>query len=38
MNNTTIEVERKLVRRMVGKDSMTLSASGFSPNGERLVG
>ena len=37
MDDTTIEVERKLVRSMVGKGTKILSANGLVPKGDRLV-
>ena len=37
MDDSTINVERKLVRSMIGKGSRILSASGMLPKGERLV-
>ena len=37
MDDTTIEVERKLVRSMIGKGSKILSANGLLPKGDRLV-
>jgi NDP-sugar pyrophosphorylase family protein len=37
MDGTTIEVERKLVRSMIGKGSKILSANGLLPKGDRLV-
>jgi len=37
MDDTVINVERKIVRSMVGKGSKILSANGLLPKGERLV-
>jgi len=37
MEDTTIDVERKLVRSMIGKGSHILSSNGLLPKGERLV-
>jgi hypothetical protein len=37
MDDTVVNVERKLVRCMIGKGSKILSASGMLPKGERLV-
>ena len=37
MDDTAIEVERKLVRSMVGKGTKILSANGLVPKGDRLV-
>jgi hypothetical protein len=37
MDDSTINVERKLVRCMIGKGSRILSANGMLPKGERLV-
>jgi glucose-1-phosphate thymidylyltransferase len=37
MDDSVINVERKLVRSMVGKGSSILSANGLLPKGERLV-
>jgi len=37
MEDTIIDVEKKLVRSMVGKSSKILSAKGLLPKGERLV-
>jgi glucose-1-phosphate thymidylyltransferase len=37
MDDTVIDVERKLVRSMIGKGSRILSSSGMLPKGERLV-
>ena len=37
MEDTTINVERKLVRSMIGKGSKILSSNGQIPKGERLV-
>jgi glucose-1-phosphate thymidylyltransferase len=37
MEDTIIDVERKIVRSMIGKGSRVLSASGLIPKGERLV-
>jgi glucose-1-phosphate thymidylyltransferase len=37
MDDTIINVERKLVRSMVGKGSKILSSNGLIPKGERLV-
>jgi hypothetical protein len=37
MDDTMIEVERKIVRSMMGKGSKILSASGLLPKGERRV-
>ncbi len=36
-DGSTINVERKFVRSMIGKESQILSANGFLPKGERLV-
>jgi glucose-1-phosphate thymidylyltransferase len=37
MDDTIIDVEKKIVRSMVGKGTKILSASGLIPKGERLV-
>jgi len=37
MDDTVIDVERKLVRSMIGRGSRILSANGLLPKGERLV-
>ena len=37
MDDTVINVERKIVRSMIGKGSKILSANGLLPKGERLV-
>jgi glucose-1-phosphate thymidylyltransferase len=37
MDDTVIDVERKLVRSMIGKGSKILNANGLLPKGERLV-
>ena len=37
MDDTTIDVERKIVRSMIGKGSKIMSANGLLPKGERLV-
>jgi len=37
MDDTVIDVERKLVRSMVGKGSKILNANGLLPKGQRLV-
>jgi glucose-1-phosphate thymidylyltransferase len=37
MDDTTINVERKIVRSMIGKGSKILSTNGLIPKGERLV-
>ena len=37
MEDTVVDVERKLVRSMVGKGSKILNANGLSPKGQRLV-
>jgi len=37
MDDTVIDVERKLVRSMIGKGSKILSANGLLPKGERLI-
>jgi glucose-1-phosphate thymidylyltransferase len=37
MDDSTINVERKLVRCMIGKGSRILSSNGMLPKGERLV-
>ena len=37
MDGSTINVERKFVRSMIGKESKILSSSGLLPKGERLV-
>lgn len=37
MEESVIDVERKLVRSMVGKGSRILSSNGLIPKGERLV-
>ena len=37
MDDTTVDVERKIVRSMIGKGSKILSANGLLPKGERLV-
>jgi glucose-1-phosphate thymidylyltransferase len=37
VDNTVINVERKIVRNMIGKGSKILSAKGLLPKGERLV-
>jgi hypothetical protein len=35
--STIVDVEKKLVRSMIGKSSKILSANGLLPKGERLV-
>ena len=37
MDDTVIDVERKLVRSMVGKGTKILNANGLLPKGQRLV-
>ena len=37
MDDTTVNVERKIVRSMIGKGSKILSTNGLIPKGERLV-
>ena len=37
MDDTTIDVERKIVRSMIGKGLKILSGNGLLPKGERLV-
>ena len=37
MDDTTVRVERKIVRNMVGKGSKILSTNGLIPKGERLM-
>jgi glucose-1-phosphate thymidylyltransferase len=37
MDDTTVNVERKIVRSMIGKGSKILSTDGLIPKGERLV-
>lgn len=37
MEDSTVSVERKFVRSMIGKESKILSANGLLPKGERLV-
>jgi len=37
MEDTVVDVERKLVRSMVGKGSKILNANGLLPKGQRLV-
>jgi len=37
MEGSTVSVERKFVRSMIGKESKKLSANGLLPKGERLV-
>ena len=37
MGDTVTDVERKLVRSMIGKGSKILSANGLLPKGERLI-
>ena len=37
MDDTTIDVERKIVRSMIDKGSNIMSANGLLPKGERLV-
>ena len=37
MNDAVIDVERKLVRSMVGKGTKILNANGLLPKGQRLV-
>ena len=37
MEGSTVSVERKFVRSMIGKGSKILSANGLLPTGERLV-
>ena len=37
MDGSTINVERKIVRSMIGKESKILSSVGLLPKGERLV-
>jgi len=37
MDDSVIEVEKKLVRSMIGKGSRILSANGLLPKGERLI-
>jgi len=37
MDDATIDVERERVRRMIGKGSKILAASGLLPKGERLL-
>lgn len=37
MEGSTVNVERKFVRSMVGKESKILSSNGLLPKGERLV-
>jgi glucose-1-phosphate thymidylyltransferase len=37
MDGSTINVERKFVRSMIGKESKILSSNGLLPKGERLV-
>ena len=37
MDDTTIDVEKKIVKSMIGKGSKIMSANGLLPKGERLV-
>jgi len=37
MEDTVINVERKLVRSMIGKGSKIMSSNGLLPKGERLI-
>jgi glucose-1-phosphate thymidylyltransferase len=37
MDDTVIDVERKIIRSMIGKGSKILNANGLLPKGERLV-
>jgi len=37
MDDTVVEVERKIVRSMIGKGSRILSSNGLIPRGERLI-
>ena len=37
MDDTVVDVERKLVRSTIGKGSKILNANGLLPKGERLV-
>jgi len=37
MDDAVIDVERKLVRSMVGKGTKILNANGLLPEGQRLV-
>jgi hypothetical protein len=37
MDDTVVDVERKLVRSKVGKGSKILNANGLLPKGQRLV-
>ena len=37
MDDTVVDVERKIVRSMIGKGSRILSSNGMLPKGERLV-
>jgi glucose-1-phosphate thymidylyltransferase len=37
MDDTVVNVERKLVRCMIGKGSKILNANGLLPKGQRLV-
>jgi glucose-1-phosphate thymidylyltransferase len=37
MDDTTVNVERKIVRSMIGKGSKILGTDGLIPKGERLV-
>lgn len=37
LDESTIEIEGKLFRSMMGKESNILSANGLLPKGERLV-
>jgi glucose-1-phosphate thymidylyltransferase len=37
MDDSTVDVERNLVRSMVGKGSQILSSKGLIPKGDRLV-
>jgi glucose-1-phosphate thymidylyltransferase len=37
MDDTVIDVERKIVQSMIGKGSKIMSANGLLPKGERLV-
>lgn len=37
MDDTTVDLDKKIVRSMIGKGSKILSSSGLIPKGERLV-
>jgi hypothetical protein len=37
VEGSTVSIERKFVRNMIGKESKILSANGLLPKGERLI-